>query len=92
MRHGYLIENPDPKGSFQCAIPMRHMFGFMDDNSKVTYVMRNTLQLIRKDDNDAPFRTQAAGAGKVVLSKIAWSVPIVLLHYFLSSLFHLLSK
>ena len=34
--------------------------------------MRDTLQLIRKDDNDALFRTAAAGAGKVVLS-----VPIV---------------
>ena len=46
----------------------------MDDYSKVTYAMRDTLQLIRKDDNDALFRT---GAGKVVLSKLAWSVPIV---------------
>ena len=39
--------------------------------------MQDTLQMIRKDDNDALFRTNAAGAGKVVLSKIAWSVPIV---------------
>ena len=39
--------------------------------------MRDTLQLIRKDDNDALFRTNAAGAGKVVLSKLAWVVPIV---------------
>ena len=30
-RHGYLIRNPDPKGSFQCVIPMRHIFGFVDD-------------------------------------------------------------
>ena len=56
---------------------MRHIFGFVDDYSKVTYGMRDTLQLIRKDDNDALFRTAAAGAGKVVLSKLAWSVPIV---------------
>ena len=39
--------------------------------------MRDTLQMIRKDDNDALFRTNAASAGKVVLSKIAWSVPII---------------
>ena len=77
MRHVYLIEKPNPRGSFQCAIPMRHIFDFVDDYSKVTYGMRDTLQLIRKDDNDALFRTAAAGAGKVVLSKIAWSVPIV---------------
>ena len=41
----------------------------MDDYSKVTYGMRDKLQLIRKDDKDALFHTQAAGAGKVVLSK-----------------------
>ena len=33
-RQGYLIWNPDPKGSFQCAIPMLHIFGFVDDYSK----------------------------------------------------------
>ena len=49
----------------------------MDDYSQVTYEMRDTLQLIRKDDNDALFRTASAGAGKVVLSKLAWCVPIV---------------
>ena len=79
-RQGYLIRNPDPKGSFQRAIPMRNIFGFVDDYPKVTYGMRDTLQLIRKDDNDALFRTAAAVAGKVVLSKLAWSVPIVQLN------------
>ena len=49
----------------------------MDDYSKVTYGMRDTPQLIRKDDNDAFFRTAVAAAGKVVLSKSMWSVPIV---------------
>ena len=39
--------------------------------------MRDTLQLIRKDDNDDLFRTNAAGAGKVALSKLAWVIPIV---------------
>ena len=56
---------------------MRHIFGFVDDYSKVNYGMRDTLQLIRKDDNDALFRTAAAGAGKVVLSNLASAVPIV---------------
>ena len=56
---------------------MKHIFGFMDDYSKVTYGMRDTLQLIRKDDDDALFRTAAAGVAKVKLSQIAWSVPIV---------------
>ena len=80
-RQGYLIQKPNPKGSFQYVIPMKHIFGFMDDYAKVTYGMRDTLQLIRKDDNDALFRTASAGTGKVVLSKLALSVPIVLPNY-----------
>ena len=72
-----MIRAPDPNGSFQYAIPMRHIFGFVNDYSKVTYGMRDTLQLIRKDDNDALYRAAAAGAGKVKLSKMAWFVPIV---------------
>ena len=34
VRQRYLIQRPDPKGIFQCAIPMRHIFGFVDDFSK----------------------------------------------------------
>ena len=56
---------------------MKHIFGFMDGYTKVTYGMRDTLQLVSEDDNDALFRTNAAGVGKVVLSKLAWVVPIV---------------
>ena len=56
---------------------MRHIFCFVDGYSKVTYGMRDTLQSIRKDDTYALFRTAAPGAGKVVLSKPAWAVPIV---------------
>ena len=76
IRLRFLIQSSDPKGSFQYAIPRRHVFGFADDYTKVTYGMRDTLQLIRRDDNDALFRAAAAGAGKVVLSKFALVVPI----------------
>ena len=54
-QRGYLIRLPNLNGRFQCVIPMRHIFGFVDDYSKVTYGMRDILQLIRKDDNDALF-------------------------------------
>ena len=77
VRHQGQIRAPNPKGSFQYATPMRHIFGFIGDYSKVTYGMRDTLQLIRKDDDDALFRTAATGVEKVVLSKLAWCVPIV---------------
>ena len=45
----------------------------MDDYAKVSYGMRDTLQLIRKGDDDSLFCIAAAG----VLSKLAWSVPVV---------------
>ena len=69
-RQGYLIKTPNPKGSFQCAIPMKHILGIMDDYTKVTYGMR-------EDDDDALFLIAAADVGKVKLTKLAWSVPIV---------------
>ena len=39
--------------------------------------MRDALQQIRKGDDDSLFRIAAAGVGKVVLSELTWSVPIV---------------
>ena len=43
---------------------------FQCDIYSMTYGMRNTLQLIRKYNNDALFRIAAAGAGKVVVSNL----------------------
>ena len=76
-RQGYLIKTPNPRGSFQCAIPMRNIFGFMNDYTKVTYGMQDMLQLIRKDDDDALFHIAAADVEKVKLTKLAWSVQFV---------------
>ena len=42
VRQRFLIHSPYPKGSFQCAILMRHIFGFTDEYTKVTYGMRDT--------------------------------------------------
>ena len=50
-QQGYLIGLPNPKGSFQCAIPMKHIFGFMDDYSKVTYGMRY-FRRFRRDKSE----------------------------------------
>ena len=43
VRQQFLVQKPNPKGSFQFAIPLRHIFGFMGDYTKVTYGMRDTL-------------------------------------------------
>ena len=63
-RQQFLIQSPDPRGSFQCAIPMKHIFGFMDDYTTVTYGMRDTLQLICKGDDDSLFRLRLRVLGK----------------------------
>ena len=36
VRQQFLVQKSNPKGSFQFAIPLRHIFGFMDDYTKVT--------------------------------------------------------
>ena len=72
VRQRFLIQSPDPKGSSQCAIPMRHIYHRWLHKGD----QWDALQLIRKNDNDDLFRTVAAGAGKVVLSKLAWIVSI----------------
>ena len=74
-RKGYLIRNPIQKEASNVPFQCDTYSGFVDDKSKETYRLRDTLQLILKQDNDALFRT--AAAGKVVLSKLAWYVPIV---------------
>ena len=81
VRQYSLIRLPNSKDSFQYAIPMKQIFGFMDDYSKVTYGMRDTLQLNGKDDDDALFRTADAGVGKVKLTKLVWSVPFSQMSY-----------
>ncbi len=77
VRHSVLIKKPVPKGTFSFAIPLKHVFGFCEDYEKVVYGVKHTLTLIRSSDDNAIFRLAAAGAGKVVLSKIAWFVPHV---------------
>ena len=56
---------------------MKHIFGFMDDYTKLSYGMRDTMQMIRKDDDDVLLRIAASDVGKVKLTNLAWSVPIV---------------
>ena len=83
IRHDYIINNSQPKGSFSFRIPLKHIFGFCGDYDKVVYGLKHNLTLTRNDDNDVIFRTanNAAGNpypnGKVVLSKVSWFMPHV---------------
>jgi len=77
-RQGYVIQKPDPKGTFSFRVPLKHIFGFCDDYEKVVYGFKHQLTLVRKGDNDAIFRAAATDAGNVVLTKLSWYAPHVL--------------
>ena len=78
VRQSYIIQSPDPKGTFSFRVPLKHIFGFCEDYDKIVYGLKQTLTLVRKSDNDAIFRDDAAGAGKVILDKVSWFMPHVL--------------
>ena len=77
-RQEYIIQRPNPKGTFSFKIPLKHIFGFCEDYPKIIYGMKQTLILTRDDDNNAIFRNNAADAGKVVLNRISWYMPNVM--------------
>ena len=78
VRQSYLIQSPVPKGTFSFRIPLKHILGFCEDYDKIIYGMKQTLTLVRKTDNDAIFRDNAATAGKITLDKVSWFMPHVL--------------
>ncbi|XP_067943087.1 uncharacterized protein [Watersipora subatra] len=71
-RQKYLIQLPNPKGTFSFKIPLKHIFGFAEDYDKVVYGFKHTLTLTRDSNDNAIFRHTAADAGKVTLSKVSW--------------------
>ena len=78
VRKMYVINNPDPKGTFSLRVLLKHIFGFCEDCDKVVYGLKHTLMLTRNDDQDAIFRDNDADAGKITLSKISWFMPHVI--------------
>jgi len=75
VRQAYLIQKPTAKGTFSFIVPLKHIFGFCDDYDKIVYGFKHTLTLVRKTDDDAIFRANAAGAGKVNIDRISWFMP-----------------
>ena len=78
VRQDYIIQRPNPKGVFSFKIPLKHIFGFCEDYTKIVYGMKHTLIFTRNDDNNAIFRNNAADVGKVVLNKLSWYMPKVM--------------
>ena len=77
-RHHYIIELPDPKGSFSFKIPLKHFLGFCEDYKKILYGMQQKLTLTRTSDNNAIFRAAALAPGEVYLTRISWFMPHVI--------------
>ena len=59
-------------------MPLKHIFGFCDDYTKVVYGFKHTLTLVRQADDDAIFRANATGAGKVNIVKLSLFMPHVI--------------
>ena len=78
MRQDYIIRRPNPNGSFSFRIPLKHIFGFCEDYTKIIYGMKQTLIFTRDNDKNAIFRSNATDAGKVVLHRLSWFMPKVM--------------
>lgn len=76
-RQKWIVQSPQEKGRFQVQIPLKEIFGFAEDYTKVIYGLKQTLTLKRKADTDAIFKAAAVDAGKVTLDQISWYLPIV---------------
>ena len=78
-RHAYLIRSPTVKGTFSYRISMKHIFGICEAYDKIVYGLKHSRTHVRKIDDDAIFKEETAGAGKVSLDKISWFMPHVFL-------------
>ena len=74
-RQEYIVNKSVPRGSFSFTVDLENIFGFCEDYDKVVYGMRHRLTPFRKNDDDAIQRIALVGAGKVVLTKVAWVMP-----------------
>ena len=70
IRHSYIIDSPEPMGTFSFRVPLKQIFGLCVDYDRIVYGLKQTLTLMRKSDNDANFRGDATG--KITLDNVSW--------------------
>ena len=78
IRKEYIIDKPNPKGTFSFTVLLKHIFGFCEDYYKIVYGMSQTLTLTRQSDDEAIFRANAVANGKIRLDRVSWYMPHVL--------------
>ena len=76
-RWRYIVQQPTDKGTFSFCIPLKHIFGFCDHYDKIIYGFKHTITLNRQSNDDAIFRSSAAAAGKIDLTKLSLFMPHV---------------
>ncbi|MEO1894648.1 MAG: hypothetical protein ABGX32_00055, partial [Methylococcales bacterium] len=74
-RHDFIIKQSAPKGTFGFFLPLSAVFGFCADYTQGMFGFRQDIKMVRQSDNDAIFRTNAAGAGMCEITKISWLMP-----------------
>ena len=77
-RYDYIIDTPNPKGTFRFKIPLKHFLGFCEDYRKVLYGMQQRLTLTRIGNDNAIFRAGAVAPGKISIERIRWFMPHVI--------------
>ena len=80
LRHNYLINNlaGNNKGCFTAMIPLKDIFGFVENYDKVLYGMQLDLKLNRTGNDDAIFKINTVtDAGKIIVERISWIIPHV---------------
>nr|XP_047131618.1 uncharacterized protein LOC124810577 [Hydra vulgaris] len=77
VRKSYIIQKPTTRDTFSFIIPLKHIFGFCDDYTKVLYGFKHTSTLQRKNDNDAILRSTAAAIGKKNITKVSLWMPYI---------------
>ena len=78
-RENHIINNSNPRGTFNFKIPLKHFLGFCEDYKKILYGMQQRLTLTRTGNiQDIIFRTNAADEGRVLIDKISWFMPHVI--------------
>ena len=78
-RENHIINNSNPRGTFNFKIPLKHFLGFCEDYKKILYGMQQRLTLTRTGNiQDIIFRTNAADEGRVLIDKISWLMPHVI--------------
>ena len=76
IRQKYIIDTPHTKGKFKLRIPMRMLFGFME-NFVVLKGYPVEIDMVRGPDHPALYRAAGTGEGKLKFSEITLNVPVV---------------